>query len=130
MAKKKDENNFDGYIENFAKLAELYGVSIQKALESSENSKTSSTFGASPKVWQDMMAKLMQDPDKLYEKQLDLYADYLKIWGNAWNRYIGNEEEPLYKTDPKDKRFKDETWNRDLTFDFIINSNCASVNWA
>lgn len=129
MAKKKDENNFDGYIENFAKLAELYGVSIQKAIESSENSKPSSTFGASPKVWQDMMAKLMQDPDKLYEKQLDLYADYLKIWGNAWNRYIGNEEEPLYKTDPRDKRFKDETWNRDLTFDFIKQSYVLTNKW-
>jgi polyhydroxyalkanoate synthase len=129
MAKKKDENNFHGYMENFSKLAELYGASIGKAMESSDNEKTPSTFGASSKVWQDMMTKLMQDPDRLYEKQLDLYADYMKIWGNAWNRYIGNEEEPLYKTDPRDKRFKDETWNIDLTFDFIKQSYVLTNKW-
>ncbi|PIR37225.1 MAG: class I poly(R)-hydroxyalkanoic acid synthase [Alphaproteobacteria bacterium CG11_big_fil_rev_8_21_14_0_20_39_49] len=130
MAKNKDEYNFENYIDNFAKVVELYGVSLQKAIENSEGNNNSPTaFQTMPKVWQELMAKLMEDPDKLYEKQLDLCADYMKIWGNAWNRYIGHDEQPLYPADPKDKRFKDETWNRDLTFDFIKQSYILTNKW-
>jgi polyhydroxyalkanoate synthase len=130
MAKNKEECNVEDYMENFTKLAELYGVTIQKAVESSEeNNQPPSAMQTMPKVWHEMMTKLMENPDHLYEKQLDLYADYMKVWGNAWNRYIGNDEKPLYSADPKDKRFKDETWNVDLTFDFIKQSYVLTNKW-
>ncbi len=129
MAKKKDEYNFEDCIDNFVKLTELYGISVQKAIESSENIQSPSTLQTMPKVWQEIMTKLMEDPDKLYENQLDLYADYMKVWGNAWNRYVGSDEKALYPTDPKDKRFKDEAWNQDLTLDFIKQSYVLTNKW-
>ena len=63
MAKEKEQkisnNDYDGYIDNFTKLAELYGVVIQKSVENSEQYKAPATLQTMPKIWQEMMAKTL-----------------------------------------------------------------------
>lgn len=130
MAKHKPEDPVPSeYLENLSKMTEIYNQMVQKALESSEESLSAAPYKNMPKIWSEILSKVMQDPEGLYDKQIQLYGDYMKIWQNAWNRYIGGQEQPLFCADPKDKRFRDTTWNEDLTFDVIKQSYLLTNQW-
>lgn len=69
------------------------------------------------------------DPAKLWEKQLALWQDYLNLWQNAAQRAMGEEEKPYIEPDPKDRRFKDDAWQKNVVFDFIKQSYLLTARW-
>jgi polyhydroxyalkanoate synthase len=131
MAQQKDEFSeyMQEYLDNFTKMGELYTRAAQDSFEAGEEFEVPKPYKAMAAIMGEIAAKFMENPEKLYEKQFELYSDYLNVWNNAWQRYIGEEKNPLYPADPKDRRFKDSAWNEDLTFDFIKQSYLLTNKW-
>ncbi|KAF0139347.1 MAG: polyhydroxyalkanoate synthase [Rhodospirillaceae bacterium] len=94
-----------------------------------ENAK----FGLDPmnigSAFMEMTAKLLADPQKVMTAQMSLWQDYLGLWQNTARRILGEEGRPVVESDPSDKRFKDEAWEKNQVFDFIKQSYLLSARW-
>jgi len=80
-------------------------------------------------AFMEMTAKLMSDPAKLVEANLNLWQDYMSLWQNTAKRLLGEQTEPVAKPDSGDRRFKDEMWEENEIFDFIKQSYLLSARW-
>jgi polyhydroxyalkanoate synthase len=77
----------------------------------------------------EMMGRLMADPSKLVEAQVNLWTDYMKLWQNTAKRIMGEVSEPVATPSDEDRRFKDEAWQNNEVFDFIKQSYLLSARW-
>ena len=77
----------------------------------------------------DMTAKMMADPAKLVEAQVDLWRSYTELWQHTARRMIGQDSEPLVAPEPGDRRFKDAAWEENAVFDFIKQSYLLTARW-
>lgn len=77
----------------------------------------------------EMTAKMMSDPAKLVEANLNLWQDYMALWQNTAMRFLGEHAEPVAKPDSADRRFKDEMWEDNEIFDFIKQSYLLSARY-
>ncbi|CUW38668.1 Poly-beta-hydroxybutyrate polymerase [Magnetospirillum sp. XM-1] len=80
-------------------------------------------------AFMEMTAKLMSDPAKLVEANLNLWQDYMSLWQNTARRMMGEETQPVVAPDSGDRRFKDEMWQENEIFDFIKQSYLLSARW-
>ncbi|HUN53362.1 MAG TPA: class I poly(R)-hydroxyalkanoic acid synthase [Candidatus Sulfotelmatobacter sp.] len=80
-------------------------------------------------AFQEMTARMMADPGKLVQAQLDLWKSYLDLWRNTTERFLGNESKPLVAPDKGDRRFKDAAWDENQLFDFIKQSYLLTARW-
>ncbi|EME68450.1 Poly(3-hydroxyalkanoate) synthetase [Paramagnetospirillum caucaseum] len=80
-------------------------------------------------AFMEMTAKLMSDPAKLVEANLNLWQDYMSLWQNTARRMLGEETQPVATPDSGDRRFKDEMWQENEIFDFIKQSYLLSARW-
>jgi polyhydroxyalkanoate synthase len=119
----------DELAENMAKVADGYKQMIDKYLESTEDLDISGTWFDIYQTWIDTATSAFEHPEEFQKKQAEVLADYMKIWTNAYARYIGEENSPIYQSDPKDRRFRDATWNNDLVFDFMKQSYLFTNKW-
>ena len=77
----------------------------------------------------DAGAKLMADPARLAEAQVQLWQDHVALWQRSMQRLMGGEAPPLVEPEKGDRRFKDEAWNEDLVFDYIKQSYLLTARW-
>jgi polyhydroxyalkanoate synthase len=77
----------------------------------------------------DMTARMMSNPAKVMEAQFTLWQDYMALWQNAAQRWLGQETEPLVQPDRSDHRFRDEMWQENEVFDFIKQSYLLTSRW-
>jgi polyhydroxyalkanoate synthase len=70
----------------------------------------------------ELYTRLMTDPIKLFEIQMDWWNEYLQLMQNVTERFIGQEPTPYIQPDSKDRRFKDKAWQESVVFDFIKQS--------
>ncbi|NOZ66656.1 MAG: class I poly(R)-hydroxyalkanoic acid synthase [Alphaproteobacteria bacterium] len=62
-------------------------------------------------------------PDRLIEKQMTFWQDYMTLWQNASRKMMGDDTvEPVIEPAHGDKRFKDKEWQENQIFDFIKQS--------
>ena len=73
-------------------------------------------------AFMDMMAKLLSNPYKLAESQMNLVWDYFSLWQHSMLKVMGAQSEPIAAPEKGDKRFKDEQWEEHFLFDFIKQS--------
>lgn len=73
-------------------------------------------------AFMDMMAKLLSNPYKLAQTQMNLVWDYFSLWQHSMLRFMGMQASPVAQPDKGDKRFKDEQWEEHFLFDFIKQS--------
>lgn len=81
------------------------------------------------KTFLNAMQQSWNDPAQAVDNQMRLAENYIKLWGNVTERFLGKEIEPLYKSEGKDTRFKDEAWQNNPVFDFIKQSYFLNSNW-
>jgi len=74
------------------------------------------------KAFFDLTAKMMADPMKLAEVQMNLWKDYMTLWQGAMMRMLGQSAEPVAVPDKADRRFKDPDWDQHFVFDYIKQS--------
>ena len=78
----------------------------------------------------EMTARMMANPAKLVEAQVNLWRDYMTLWQNTTRRWLGGEETaPVAAPSPDDRRFKDAAWDESQLFDFIKQSYLLSARW-
>ncbi|HVI90337.1 MAG TPA: class I poly(R)-hydroxyalkanoic acid synthase [Dongiaceae bacterium] len=77
----------------------------------------------------EMTARLMSDPQKLFEAQVSLWQDYMNLWQTTARRMMGEPAEPVIQPAPGDRRFKDEAWQDNQVFDYIKQSYLLTARW-
>ncbi|MFI4987272.1 MAG: class I poly(R)-hydroxyalkanoic acid synthase, partial [Alphaproteobacteria bacterium] len=77
----------------------------------------------------EMTARLMANPAKLVEAQVNLWRDYMSLWQNTTRRWLGGETEAVAEPSSEDRRFKDPSWEENQLFDFIKQSYLLSARW-
>jgi len=73
-------------------------------------------------AFMDMMAKLLANPYKLAQAQMNMVWDYFSLWQHSMMRFSGLETRPIAVPKKGDGRFKDEQWEEHFLFDFIKQS--------
>ena len=54
----------------------------------------------------EMTARMMADPAKLMQAQINLWQDYLKLWQSTTRRMMGQESEPVIEPGKDDRRLQ------------------------
>ncbi|HEY0882620.1 MAG TPA: class I poly(R)-hydroxyalkanoic acid synthase [Archangium sp.] len=67
----------------------------------------------------ELWGKLMLDPVRVAQAQLDLVGEYTKLWQNSWKRAFGLPADEVAATAKGDNRFRDDDWKSQVLFDFI-----------
>lgn len=70
----------------------------------------------------DMMTKLLANPYKLAQAQMNLVWDYFSLWQHSMSRLMGLHPSPVAAPKKGDARFRDEQWEEHFLFDFIKQS--------
>lgn len=79
-------------------------------------------------AFMEMTTKMMTQPHKMVEANMNLWQDYMKLWQNTASRMMGQETTPIVEPERDDRRFKGEAWENDV-FDFIKQSYLLTSNW-
>jgi polyhydroxyalkanoate synthase len=77
----------------------------------------------------EMTARMMANPAKLMEAQVNLWRDYMTLWQSTTRRWLGEPAEPVAVPGPEDRRFKDPSWDENQLFDFIKQSYLLTARW-
>lgn len=81
------------------------------------------------RLFQDLYARLMADPMQLAQRQLAFWQDYTLLMQRSTLRMMGFDIEPMIRPHEKDKRFKHESWESNLLFDFIKQSYLLTADY-
>jgi len=77
----------------------------------------------------EMTARMMSNPAKLVEAQVNLWHDYMQLWQSTAQRLAGGNGEPVIAPSADDRRFSDAAWQENQLFDFIKQSYLLSARW-
>jgi polyhydroxyalkanoate synthase len=77
----------------------------------------------------EMTARMMADPGRLMQAQMQLWQDYAALMTSATRRFLGEPAEPVATPAKDDKRFRDPAWQEGTVFDFIKQSYLLSARW-
>src|SRR5574337_570416 len=114
------------YAEVAQRASKLIGEHIQRQLKKGVSAPADELGVA--QAFMDMMAKLLANPYKLAQAQMNLVWDYFSLWQHSMLRVVGMPAPAPVATPAKDdKRFKDEEWQDHFLFDFIKQSYLISA---
>lgn len=81
------------------------------------------------KALQDMAYRFASDPVSFSNAQMKLWNGLSEVWLNIASKYSGVPGIAQEKSGPKDRRFKDETWEEEATFDYIKETYLFVSDW-
>ncbi len=73
-------------------------------------------------AFMEMMAKMLANPYKLAQAQMNLVWDYFSLWQHSMLRFMGMNATPIAAPAKGDNRFRNEEWEQHFLFDFIKQS--------
>ncbi|MBW2367867.1 MAG: class I poly(R)-hydroxyalkanoic acid synthase [Deltaproteobacteria bacterium] len=80
-----------------------------------------------------LTAAMMADPSSILKAQLSLAKNYMDLWRNMAEKWMGKPvepvPEPVPKTDKKDRRFNHPDWTDNPLFDYIKQSYLLTADW-
>ena len=77
----------------------------------------------------EMTTRMMSDPAKLMQAQMNLWQDYMALWQSTTRRLLGESAEPAIEPERSDRRFRDPAWDDNQLFDFVKQSYLLSARW-
>ncbi len=77
----------------------------------------------------DLSAKMLANPARMLQAQMELWQTYADIWEHAAKRFSGESVPPLASPPPGDKRFKDKDWTENAVFDVIKQTYLTLSQW-
>ena len=81
------------------------------------------------KAFMELAAKMLTNPARIAEGQLDLWRDYMNLWQSSMLRMMGAPALPVAEPAKGDKRFKDADWHEHFLFDYIKQSYLIAARW-
>jgi len=80
-------------------------------------------------AFMEMTHRMMADPAKLVQAQMNLWQDYMRLWQTTAQRMMGHEPEPVATPEKGDRRFKSPEWDENELFDFVKQSYLLTARW-
>ena len=80
-------------------------------------------------TFMDFTAKMLADPNKLVQAQMELWNQYIKLWQVTAQRMMGQQVEPVAEPAKGDKRFADPAWRDEVVFDYLKQSYLLTARW-
>ena len=80
-------------------------------------------------AFMEMTARMMADPARLAEAQVNLWNSYMELWQQTANRMMGQEAEAIAEPEADDRRFMDDAWSENPVFDYIKQSYLLTSRW-
>ena len=74
------------------------------------------------KAYMDLSSRLLANPYKLAQTQMNMMWDYFSLWQGSTLKMFGMPTPPTAAPEKGDKRFKDEDWEQHFMFDYIKQS--------
>lgn len=100
------------------------------ARNASGNAVDVSEYAHIGNAFMELTQKMMQDPGRYVEAQVNLWNDYMALWRNTTLKMLGEDSgEPVIEPEKGDRRFKDEQWQENEVFDFIKQSYLLTARW-
>src|SRR5947207_13212604 len=81
------------------------------------------------KAFLELAAKMLANPYRLAEAQMNLWWDYMSLWQSSRLRMIGAASDPVVEPAKGDKRFRHEDWHEHFLFDLIKQSYLIAEHW-
>src|SRR5712664_3873084 len=81
-------------------------------------------------TFMELTAKMMADPNRLVQAQMELCQQYMKLWQATAQRMMGQPVEPVVEPAKGDKRFNDPAWKDEVVFDYLKQSYLLTSRWA
>jgi len=81
------------------------------------------------KAFMELAAKMMANPYRLAEVQMNLWWEYMNLWQASTMRLLGGVAEPVAEPAKGDKRFRHEDWEEHFLFDYIKQSYLIAARW-
>jgi polyhydroxyalkanoate synthase len=77
----------------------------------------------------ELAAKMLSNPYRLAETQLNLFWEYSALWQSAMLRLMGQPARPVVEPAKSDKRFRHEDWQEHFLFDYVKQSYLITARW-
>jgi len=81
------------------------------------------------KAFMELAAKMLTNPARLADAQMNLWRDYMNLWQSSMLRMLGAPALPVAEPAKGDKRFKDAGWHEHFLFDYIKQSYLIAARW-
>jgi len=81
------------------------------------------------KAFMELAAKMLSNPARLAEGQMNLWRDYMSLWQSSMLRMMGAPSLPVAEPAKGDKRFKDADWHEHFLFDYVKQSYLITARW-
>ena len=81
------------------------------------------------KAFMELAAKMLANPYRLAEAQMNLWWDYMSLWQSSLLKAMGAQGEPVAAPAGSDKRFKHEDWEAHFLFDYVKQSYLVAARW-
>ena len=81
------------------------------------------------KAFMELAARMLANPAKLAESQMNLWWDYMSLWQSSMMRMMGAPAEPVAEPAKGDKRFKHDAWQEHFLFDYVKQSYLITARW-
>ncbi|WP_421998337.1 PHA/PHB synthase family protein [Reyranella sp.] len=81
------------------------------------------------RTFMDFTAKMLADPNRLLQAQMELWQEYMKLWQVTAQRMMGQTVEPVAEPAKGDKRFNDPAWKDEVVFDYLKQSYLLTARW-
>ena len=115
---------------NFIKIANKYNESCQTLLTNELNNESMIDPNEISKTFSEIFVKIFDKPEIVLKYQKQYINHQLDIISNILDRfYKHSTESAIHKPNPRDNRFKDESWNNSPTFDYIKQSYLMTSSW-
>jgi polyhydroxyalkanoate synthase len=81
------------------------------------------------KAFLELAAKMLSNPYRLAETQLNLWWEYSALWQASMLKLLGQSASPVAEPAKSDKRFRHEDWQEHFLFDYIKQSYLIAARW-
>ena len=117
--------------QSFARAAEkgshLLAGFVEKQKQSGQSLVTDE-FGIA-RAYMDLASKMMANPVKMAETQMNLWWDYMNLWQGSTLRLMGIDRQPMAAPEKGDRRFRHEDWQQHFLFDYMKQSYLIAARW-
>jgi polyhydroxyalkanoate synthase len=107
-------------------VSEFVARQAEKAAERGDGNPDPLNIGS---AFFELTTRLMADPARLVQAQINLWQDYMSLWQTATRRFFGDTAPAVVEPAPSDRRFKDQAWQESFVFDFIKQSYLLTARW-
>src|ERR1700674_1838138 len=81
------------------------------------------------KAFLEVAAKMLSNPYRLAETQMNLWWDYSALWQSSMLKLMGQSPAPIAEPATSDKRFRHEDWQEHFLFDYVKQSYLLTARW-